>query len=62
MQEVWAVKISATFWLTLSASTPSDLQIWQELGEGSGALFIEKAHSKWERFDREIGSKHNDGT
>ena len=57
MQEVWPVKIYATFWLKLSASTPSDLQIWQELREGSGALFIEKAHSKWERFDREIASE-----
>ena len=30
------MKIYATFWLKFSASTPSDLQIWQELGEGSG--------------------------
>ena len=36
MQEVWAVKIYATFWLIFSASTPSDLQIWQELREGLG--------------------------
>ena len=34
MQEALAVKIYAAFWLKLSASTPSDLQIWQELGEG----------------------------
>ena len=36
MQEVWAVKIYAMFWLKFSAFTPSDLQIWQEMGEGSG--------------------------
>ena len=30
------MKIYATFWMKLPVSTPSDLQIWQELGEGSG--------------------------
>ena len=28
------MKMYATFWLILSASTPSDLQLLQELGEG----------------------------
>ena len=36
MLEIWAVKIYATFWLILSASTPSDLQLLQELGDGLG--------------------------
>ena len=45
MQEVWAVKIYATFWLILSASTPSDLQLLQDLGEGLGHCLSKKAHS-----------------
>ena len=46
MQEVWAVKIYATFWLIFSASTPSDLlQSLQELGEGLGHCLSKKAHS-----------------
>ena len=44
MQEVWAVKIYATFWLIFSASTPSDLQSLQELGEGLGHCLSKKAH------------------
>ena len=36
MQEVWAVKIYATFRLILLASTPSHLQLLQEFGEGLG--------------------------
>ena len=39
MQEVWAVKIYATFWLIFSASTLSDLQSLQELGEGLGHCY-----------------------
>ena len=45
MQEVWAVKIYATFWLIFSAATPSDLQSLQELGEGLGHCLSKKAHS-----------------
>ena len=45
MQDVWAVKIYATFWLILSASFPSDLQFLQELGEGLGHCLSKKAHS-----------------
>ena len=46
-QEVWTVKIYATFWLILSASTPSDLQLLllQELGEGLGHCLSKRAHS-----------------
>ena len=46
-QEVWAVKIYATFWLIFLASTPSDLQLLQELGEGLGHCISKKTHSNW---------------
>ena len=39
------MKIYATFWLIFSASTPSDLQSLQELGEGLGHCLSKKAHS-----------------
>ena len=45
MQEVWPVKIYATFWLILSASTPSDLHLLQKLGEGLGHCLLKMAHS-----------------
>ena len=45
MQEVWTVKIYATFRLILSASTPSDLQLLQELREGLRHCLSKKAHS-----------------
>ena len=45
MQEVWTVKIYATFWLILSASTPSDLQLLQELAEGLRHCLSKNAHS-----------------
>ena len=45
MQELWAVKIYATFWLIFSASTPSDSQSLQELGEGLGHCLSKQAHS-----------------
>ena len=34
MQEIWAVKIYATFWGMFSAAAPSDLRSLRELGEG----------------------------
>ena len=45
LQEAWVVKTYATFWLIFSASTPSDLQSLQELGEGLGHCLSKKAHS-----------------
>ena len=42
---VWTVKIYAAFWLIFSASTPSDLQLLQELGEGLGHCLSKRAHS-----------------
>ena len=39
------MKIYATFWLILSASTPSDLQLLQELKEGLGHCLLKRAHS-----------------
>ena len=44
MQEAWAVKIYATFWLIFSASTPLDLQLLQELGEGLGHYLSKTVH------------------
>ena len=44
MQQVWAVKIFATFWLILPVSTTLDLQLLQELGEGLGHCLLKKAH------------------
>ena len=38
------MKIYATFWLILSASTPSDFRL-QGLGEGLGHFLSKKAHS-----------------
>ena len=45
MQEVWAVKNICDICLILSASTPSDLQLLQESGEGLGQCLSKKAHS-----------------
>ena len=56
MQEVWAAKIYATFWLILSASTPSDLQLLHELGEGLGHCLSKKAHSNGSDFGGETCS------
>ena len=53
MQEVWAVKIYATFWLIFSASTPSDLQSLQELGEGH--CLSKKAHSNGSDLVAQLG-------
>ena len=46
------MKIYATFWLILSASTPSDLQLLQALGEGLAHCLSKKA----QRFGGETGS------
>ena len=53
MQEVWAVKIYATFWLIFSAATPSDLQSLQELGEGY--CLSKKPHSKGSDLVAQLG-------
>ena len=39
------MKIYVKFWFILSASTPSDLQLLQEFGEGLGHCLSKKAHS-----------------
>ena len=53
MQEVWAVKIYATFWLIFSAATPSDFQSLQELGEGH--CLSKKAHSNGSDLVAQLG-------
>ena len=55
MEEVWAVKIDATFCLILSTSTPSDLQILQELGEGLGQCLSKKAYSNGNDLEMKLG-------
>ena len=53
MQEVWAVKIYATFWLIFSAATPSDLQSLQELGDRQ--CLSKKAHSHGSNLVAQLG-------
>ena len=53
IQEVWAVKIYAIFWLIFSAATPSDLQSLQELGEGH--CLSRKAHSNGSDLVAQLG-------